>query len=150
MSGAVIGIGILIEHTGSRFQQSDDMIEYLHDGFAGLIAVKSLSLGLDRHFAIRAYQEEIGEGFMELQFADGIVFGSIGDILHRGDMPLGIIGSSDKSVAAFPESIREVGFALEISGSECAEEPVRSANIVGIKLQHTREIAPTEHIVYPL
>ena len=150
MSGAVSRIGILIEHTGSRFKQSDDMIEYLDDGFAGLVAVKGLSLGLDRHFTIRAYQEEIGEGLVEIQFADGIVFGSIGDILHLGDMPLGIISASDKSVAAFPERIREVGFALEITCSEGAEEPVRSANIVGIKLQHTREIAPTEHIVYPL
>ena len=49
------------------------MVIYLCNRFARLVAVEGLRLGLDRHFTIGANKEEISEGFLETQFAQGVV-----------------------------------------------------------------------------
>ena len=73
MSGTIRFVGVLVEHTGSGFEQTYDMVINLCNRFARLVAVKGLRLGLDRHFPVGAHKEEISEGFLETQFTQGVV-----------------------------------------------------------------------------
>ena len=87
---------------------------------------------------------------MEAQFTEGIVFLRSSNILHGSNTPFRLISSSDESIATFPEGVGDIAFSLEIADTELPECPRWSGYIIGIKLQHSGEIAPTEDIVDPL
>ena len=150
MSLLITSICILVHLCSSLFQVLDDIVINAGNGLARLVVVSCLLLWLDRTIAVGPHNEEIGKGLHELQFADGIVFHGSADVTHRLDMTLGIVTTTYHTIAAFPEGISDITLTLEVTCSKGAEEPVRTTDVVGIKLQHTWEVTPAEHIVDPL
>ena len=150
MSLLIACISILVHLCSSLLKILDDIVINGGNGLARLIIVSSLLLRLDRTVAVCPHDEEIGKSLHKLQFADGIVFRGSTDLLHRLNMTLGIVTTAYHAVAAFPKGISHITLTLEVTCSESAEEPIRSTDVVGIKLQHTWEVTPAEHIVDPL
>ena len=150
MTGTVGVVGVLVQQTRGGLQQADHVVVNLSDGFAGLIAIEGLRLGLDGDVAIGADEEEVSKGAVEAHLTDGVVALGVGDVLHRSDVPLGVDATTNESVAAFPEGVGEVALALEVTRAEGAEQPVGTGDVVGIELEHAGEVTPAEHVVDPL
>ena len=140
-------VGILIHQSGCILQILDDIVVDGGYRLTRLTILGCILLRLDRTIAIGSNHEEITEGFHETEFTDGIILHSISDIRHRLDMTLGIIGTGNETVTAFPQGIGHIALALEVAGAEGSKEPVGTTDIIGIELQYSGEIAPAEHIV---
>ena len=151
MSFLICGIVDLVHLRRCIFEQGNDLLIHLchrHSRIVILSAHRHVGL-FERHRSIGSHEEEIGESFLELHLSDGIVLVSLAYVAHCLNVTYGFVGVVDEVVRSFPHLV-ERALALKVAGTEVAEEPVGTRDVVGIEFEHTWELSPAHHVVEPV
>src|SRR5574344_2358142 len=123
-------IGIEVHQTGSLLQILRDIVVDRIHRLTWLTLILCIGLALYWNGTISANKQKISKRLLKFHLSDGIFLNSIGDIVHGRDMAFGIVGTRDKTITTFPKGICDIGLPLEITCTECAEEPIGTCHIL--------------------